>query len=101
MRNIGAAPTTKKPDGSPFYTLPVIVDPSRRAPGGGPMVVSDSYAIAEYLDDAYPRPGPLFPEGTKALQNLFHDHIVKTLFNPMALIIVPLLLPILNEASRP
>ncbi|KAF8500069.1 hypothetical protein JB92DRAFT_2980192 [Gautieria morchelliformis] len=94
MRSIGAAPTKKKPDGSPWYTIPVIVDPSRTATSGGPTVVSDSFHIAEYLDETYSTPstGPLFPPGTKALQQLFYDHF----FTNVLLQSVPMALP---EAS--
>ncbi|KAF8527802.1 hypothetical protein JB92DRAFT_2865298 [Gautieria morchelliformis] len=103
MRSIGAAPTRKKPDGSPLYTLPVIVDPSRTAPSGGPTVVSESFHIAEYLDETYPTPstGALFPPGTKALQQLFYDHFYKN----VAMVTIPMALPELfkhlNEGSRP
>ncbi|KAF8507815.1 hypothetical protein JB92DRAFT_2957157 [Gautieria morchelliformis] len=103
IRSIGAAPTRKKPDGSPLYTLPVIVDPSRTAPSGGPTVVSESFHIAEYLDETYPTPstGALFPPGTKALQQLFYDHFFKNVLMvtiPMAL---PEMFKHLNEGSRP
>ncbi|KAF8587651.1 hypothetical protein K439DRAFT_1630524 [Ramaria rubella] len=101
MRDIGAAPTGVKPDGSPFYTLPVIVDPSRRTPSGGPTIVSESFLIAEYLDEAYPTPGPLFPAGTKALQKLFYDHFFPTALMPVLPILLPEMLGHVNERSRP
>ena len=43
---IGASPAESLPDGSPLYTLPVIYDPNTQTP------VSDSAAIARYLDKA-------------------------------------------------
>jgi hypothetical protein len=101
LRSIGAAPTSTKPDGTPFHMVPVIVDPSRRAPSGGPLVLSDSWVIAEYLDKEYPTSGPLFPQGTKALQKLFHDHLTGAMFRPILPILLPPILHILNEASRP
>lgn len=102
FRSIGAIPISPKPDGSgPFYTLPVIVDPSRRTPSGGPTIITDSWNIAEYLDNVYPSPGLLFPEGTKALQALFLNHVTTTLFYPIVRILTPPLLDFLNEASRP
>ncbi|PBK64003.1 hypothetical protein ARMSODRAFT_979396 [Armillaria solidipes] len=53
-KNIGASPTSAKPDGvSPFYTIPIIQDDSTGA------VVSDSAAIAGYLDKIYPSSVPL------------------------------------------
>ncbi|KAK0489720.1 hypothetical protein EDD18DRAFT_1259099 [Armillaria luteobubalina] len=66
-KKIGAAPTSTKPDGvSPFYTIPIIKDDSTGA------VVSDSIAIAAYLDKTYPSSGPvLIPTGTKVLQLAF------------------------------
>ncbi|KAK0220558.1 hypothetical protein IW262DRAFT_1436350 [Armillaria fumosa] len=66
-KKIGAAPTSTKSDGvSPFYTIPIIQDDSTGA------VVSDSIAIAAYLDKTYPSSGPvLIPTGTKALQLAF------------------------------
>ncbi|KAF8524615.1 hypothetical protein BU17DRAFT_63175 [Hysterangium stoloniferum] len=74
MRRIGAAPTGSRPDGSPFFTIPVISDPIHRTPKGEATVISDSWKIAEHLDRHYPAPGLLFPDGTKALQSLFLDY---------------------------
>ncbi|GAW07249.1 AChain Crystal Structure Of Glutathione Transferase Gstfua3 From Phanerochaete Chrysosporium [Lentinula edodes] len=63
---IGAAPTDVKADGiTPDYTLPVIYDPSTD------KTISDSFAIALYLDTAYPDTPKLFPPGTQALQEAF------------------------------
>ncbi|KAF8509360.1 hypothetical protein BU17DRAFT_70460 [Hysterangium stoloniferum] len=76
MKRIGASPGGTKPDGSPKYTIPVIVDPAHAAPDGTPIPITDSWKIAEYLDEKYPEPGLLFPKGTKALQSLFHDYAV-------------------------
>jgi glutathione S-transferase len=66
-KRIGAKPTTVKSDGSPSYTLPVIHDPTTDT------AVSESAAIAEYLDRAYPSTPILFPTGTFALQHAFID----------------------------
>ncbi|KAF8509358.1 hypothetical protein BU17DRAFT_56204 [Hysterangium stoloniferum] len=73
MKRIGASPGPTKPDGR-RYTIPVIVDPVHAAPDGTPIPITDSWKIAEYLDEKYPEPGLLFPSGTKALQSLFHDY---------------------------
>ncbi|KAF8824223.1 hypothetical protein HHX47_DHR8000375 [Lentinula edodes] len=63
---IGAAPTDVKADGiTPDYTLPVIYDPSTN------KTISDSFAIALYLDTAYPDTPKLFPPGTQAIQEAF------------------------------
>lgn len=64
-KKIGAAPTGKWPDGADYYSLPVIYDPSTK------KVVSDSFAIARYLDETYPTTPTLVPAGTAALQALF------------------------------
>ncbi|KAK0193068.1 hypothetical protein F5146DRAFT_530513 [Armillaria mellea] len=79
-KKIGALPTSTKPDGvSPFYTIPIIQDDSTGA------VVSDSAAIAAYLDKTYPSSGPvLIPAGTMALQLAFAD-AVNDAFNHLRL----------------
>jgi glutathione S-transferase len=58
-KGLGCPPTRKFDDGSDFYTLPMLQDPS-----AGNKVVGDSFDIANYLDDAYPDSGAgrLFPE---------------------------------------
>lgn len=66
-------PTSTKANGSPHYTLPVIHDHSTDA------VVSDSAAIAEYLDATYPSTPALFPRGTLALQHAFSKAHADTL----------------------
>ena len=65
---LGAKPTGLQLDGSgrPRYTLPVIQDPHH-----GPEPISDSFAIAEYLDRTYPETPTLLPSGTNALQAAF------------------------------
>lgn len=101
MRSIGAAPTTNA-GGKTMYTLPVIVDPFRPTSSGGPIVVSDSWAIAEYLDNAYPGTQQLIPEGTNALQMHFQTHVNKILFlEALAPILILQVMPFLNETSRP
>ena len=50
-QKIGAAPTLPLPDGTMMYTLPTIYDPNTKT------AVSDSAAIARYLDRAYPHAG--------------------------------------------
>lgn len=64
-KKIGAPPTSKRLDGSPLYTFPVIQDSSTGA------VIADSVVIAEYLDATYPETPKLLPSGTKALQAAF------------------------------
>ena len=69
LKKLGAVPTTKKPDGSDMYTLPTIYDPNTKE------VVSDSFVIAQYLDETYPDTHKLIPAGTDALQAAYHDFI--------------------------
>ncbi|KAJ7088884.1 hypothetical protein B0H15DRAFT_922830 [Mycena belliarum] len=64
-KEIGAPPTSNKPDGRPHYTLPMIHDPSTGA------VISDSSNIAAYLDATYPDTPRLLPEGTFGLFRAF------------------------------
>ena len=67
-KKIGAAPTSTKDDGvTPEYTLPVIYDPNTK------RVVSDSRAIALYLDKTYPETLTLIPPGTLTLIKAFES----------------------------
>ncbi|EIN12879.1 hypothetical protein PUNSTDRAFT_97823 [Punctularia strigosozonata HHB-11173 SS5] len=68
-KRLGATATSTNPDGSPYYTLPIIQDPSTGA------VVSDSWKIAEYLDATYPGTPRLLPAGTATLQSAFQAAI--------------------------
>lgn len=92
-KKIGAKPTETKADGvTPFYTLPVIHDQSTGA------VVSDSFAIAAYLDATYPDAPTLIPAGTLALQSAF-CHTVPTLIRPLFLYLIPASVKILNPPN--
>ncbi|THU86505.1 hypothetical protein K435DRAFT_805055 [Dendrothele bispora CBS 962.96] len=70
-------PTTRKPDGSPMYTLPVIVDPNTGTS------VSDSLLIADYLDKTYPDKPILIPAGTRALHEAFLDALTPNFYPTM------------------
>ena len=61
------AATTQNPDGSPLYTLPVIYDPNTNE------TISDSTAIAQYLDKTYPYTPALFHQGTRAFHASFAE----------------------------
>ncbi|EJD07674.1 uncharacterized protein FOMMEDRAFT_16303 [Fomitiporia mediterranea MF3/22] len=78
MKRIGGAPTSKKADGRDHYTLPAIHDSVTG------RVITDSTAIAEYLDATYPDTPALFPPGTKAaiatLEHIFMQNIKTTIF---------------------
>ncbi|KAF8192119.1 hypothetical protein BJ912DRAFT_1031383 [Pholiota molesta] len=60
----GIEATSRNPDGSWRYTLPVVHDPSTG------VTISDSFVIAEYLDKTYPMP-QIFPHHTQGLQAPF------------------------------
>jgi len=66
---------TKRPDGSPYYSVPVIHDPKTG------KTIADSLLIAEYLDETYPETHRIVPEGTHALQEAFVDAFENTLSN--------------------
>ncbi len=69
-KKIGARPLVRSLSVSPFYTIPILQDDSTSA------VVSDSAAIAAYLDRTYPSSGPvLIPVGTMTLQFAFADAV--------------------------
>ena len=57
-KSLGASPTGTWPNGTPEYTIPILRDSDSGA------VISDSVAIAEYLDKTYPDAPRLFGEGT-------------------------------------
>jgi len=66
-KKLGINPTSKKPDGSPHYTLPAIHDPSTGT------YLADSLLIAEYLEKTYPDTPSIFPHETKSLQYAFQS----------------------------
>ncbi|PPQ95566.1 hypothetical protein CVT26_008594 [Gymnopilus dilepis] len=61
-KKLGIPPTSTNADGTPFYTLPAIHDPSTGA------YLSESIVIVEYLEETYPNTTPLLPNNTHALQ---------------------------------
>ncbi|KAJ7138913.1 hypothetical protein C8R46DRAFT_1168223 [Mycena filopes] len=87
LRSIGAPPSSRRPDGRPIYTLPVIVDPARNAQA--PQILSNTNNIAEYLEATYPA-RPVFPEGSRALQTLFVHYIQEFFAKPLLPIMVPI-----------
>ena len=103
MRNLGAAPTFFDNPGARkwFYTIPVIIDPHHLTPSGEPTVVSDSWAIADYLDEVYPTPNLLLPPGTKALQSLFDGYFTKIVLYILSPTWISTFPTFLNDESRP
>jgi hypothetical protein len=103
LREIGAAPTGKWSDGRPFYTVPVIRDESHLTDKGEPTVVSDSWAIAKYLDETYPGLDSqrLLPEGTMAFQMLGQTYIQKILWmEGLVRIVAQSVMSLLSETSQ-
>lgn len=89
MESIGASPTAGK-----RYTVPVIKDPNTGA------VVSDSHAIAKYLDETYPSDKPLIPHGTHVLMETFETLFINTVMAPSFRLIMARTLEIQNDISR-
>jgi glutathione S-transferase len=71
-KQLGAQPTSKRPDGSDAYTLPIIKDLKTG------QVVSDSFNIAKHLDEKYPE-RPLVPAGTEETQTAFIASLFPTI----------------------
>ncbi|KAI9058482.1 glutathione transferase FuA class [Trametes sanguinea] len=82
-RKIGAAATEQKADGSPYYTLPVIYDPNTK------KAISESAAIARYLDKTYPDTSRLIPYETDALHAAFNYAFRRTLLPDLGKIMIP------------
>ncbi|KAF9254183.1 hypothetical protein L218DRAFT_1082454 [Marasmius fiardii PR-910] len=70
-KRIGAPPTSKNPDGSDKYTVPIIQDSSTG------NIISDSFLIVLYLEATYPSAPRLIPEGTEVLQSAFCKAVVE------------------------
>ncbi|KAF5310255.1 hypothetical protein D9619_010299 [Psilocybe cf. subviscida] len=85
LRKIGAEPSSYRSDGSPVYSLPVIVDPNVHPP----RVISSPNKIADYLEATYPA-RPVFPEGTRAMQAMFVHFVQEVLSKPLLPIMIPL-----------
>jgi glutathione S-transferase len=64
-KKLGIEPTGQKADGSPYFTLPAIHDPSTG------VYIADSMAITEYLEKTYPNTPSVFPNETIGLQKAF------------------------------
>ncbi|KIO30778.1 hypothetical protein M407DRAFT_242039 [Tulasnella calospora MUT 4182] len=86
--NLGIEPSGLKADGSgrPHYTCPSIIDPT--APK--PTTVTESSAIAQYLEDAYPDVQPkIFPDGTREAQLQFIKDFLPVFVPPACTLILP------------
>ncbi|KAK0188385.1 hypothetical protein F5146DRAFT_1104044 [Armillaria mellea] len=70
-KRLGAQASATKADGvTPHYTCPLLHDASTGA------LVSDSAAIARYLDKTYPETPCVIPKGTDALHRAFDEALV-------------------------
>ncbi|KAH9480878.1 Glutathione S-transferase-like protein ustS [Psilocybe cubensis] len=78
-RSLGIPPTSQKPDGSPFYTLPAIHDPSTG------VYISDSVKIAAYLEERYPSGRRIFPTGHAGIQIIFEEVLFENVSPLLAL----------------
>lgn len=88
MKGVGASPTAGK-----RYTVPTIKDPNTG------IVVSDSHAIARYLDETYPDK-PLIPRGTHVLLETFETLYINTVMIPSFKLLATRTLEIQNDISR-
>ncbi|KAL0564148.1 hypothetical protein V5O48_017907 [Marasmius crinis-equi] len=81
-KSLGVPPTTSYLDGTPRYTVPFIQDSTTG------KIVSDSFNVAEYLDEAYPDTPRIIPPGTRMLQATFCTSVF-TNFEPLLPVIRP------------
>jgi len=88
LEAIGASPTAEN-----RYTVPVIKDPNTGA------IVSDSLAIAEYLDKTYPE-NPIIPRSAKVLMAGFEPMYCSTAYGKAVKYILTRTLAIQNDSSR-
>ncbi|KAJ7061852.1 hypothetical protein C8F01DRAFT_1369296 [Mycena amicta] len=75
-------PVRRHADGSAFYTLPMIQDPSTG------KIVGDTFEIAEYLDEVYPDAPRLIPPSTTALHRAFNAYVDKIFTEGIVLLCV-------------
>lgn len=82
-KRVGAGPTTVKPDGvTPWYTVPFIYDPSTHT------ALSDSSAIASYLDKTYPGTNAILLPSTRGFLAAFKVAVDNTFTLPVYPLIV-------------
>ncbi|KAI0076477.1 hypothetical protein K474DRAFT_1622947 [Panus rudis PR-1116 ss-1] len=93
-KKLGTPATSKKADGSDYYTLPLIHDPSTNT------IVSDSLLIARYLDRTYPDTPPLFPKGTHAVQAGFIGAVDDAMTRSIFPLVAAFACNYLNESSH-
>jgi len=97
LQSVGIPPTPgmpPKPDGSPYYTLPAIVDPNTG------KAMSESLLIGEYLDSTYPDKPTLVPNGTRALMQAFVGAVANNLYASARFSLLKSCEELLNERSE-
>ncbi|THU83184.1 hypothetical protein K435DRAFT_871561 [Dendrothele bispora CBS 962.96] len=77
LKDLGIAAYTTHPDcKTPLYTLPAIYDPTTKTG------LTESFAIAKYLDEKYPDKLMLVPKGTEVLQKV-HVNSMRARLSPI------------------
>ncbi|KAH9480875.1 Glutathione S-transferase-like protein ustS [Psilocybe cubensis] len=89
-KKLGIPPSKNKADGTPFYTIPAIHDPSTGA------YITDSILIAEYLDKTYPDSPRIIPDGTLGVQSAFNDGVFYNLKT-----LIPVVFPVFITKLSP
>ena len=82
-KSVGAAPTGKKKNGEPLYTVPfIVVTPAAGA--GKPYAISDSINIAEFIEKTFPNPDePYFLTGTRVYREAFDQLVTEKILSNM------------------
>ncbi|THU79175.1 hypothetical protein K435DRAFT_875798 [Dendrothele bispora CBS 962.96] len=90
----GIAAYTTQPDSkTPLYTLPAIYDPTTKTG------LTESFAIAKYLDEKYPDKPMLVPKGTEVLRKA-HINVPRARMEPIWQFTLPKTDWNLNEESE-
>ncbi|KAJ3518907.1 hypothetical protein NMY22_g13444 [Coprinellus aureogranulatus] len=71
LKELNVPPSKIQPDGTPFYSVPAIYDPSTNT------TISDSYRILKYLDETYPDTPQLCSH-----PDALTDDLIKPIFEP-------------------
>lgn len=91
---LGISAAIHRRDGSPYYTLPIIHDPSTDT------LIPDSLKIVQYLDKTYPETPTLIPEGTHALHAAFNNGAIWSVQGPLFKLSVAAVCNMLNPRSQ-
>jgi len=90
------------------YTLPAISDPAPSTASNGingtitgPVLVYDSFAIAQYLDAAYPDTPRVFPPGSETLQRVWYDRFNSDILVPTIALPWTRTIDVISEDAKP